>query len=185
MWTWSLQTGTRLVLKRGDLTRSDVDAIVNAANPLMLGGGGVDGAIHRAAGPKLLAACRRVKAHRGIRCPVGEARITPGFDLHARHVIHTVGPVWRRSSNPEGELACAYTSSLALARQHHLRSVAFPAISCGAYGFPLPDAARVALATVIQQAQGLDEVRFVLFDTAAWDAFGSAAAVLLGPPHEA
>ena len=127
----------RVSVERGDITKVEVDAIVNAANPIMLGGGGVDGAIHDAAGPELLDACRRVPAVNGIRCPFGEARITPGFALPARYVIHTVGPIYRRDPNPEATLRSAFASSLALARDHGLRSIAFPAISTGAYGFPL------------------------------------------------
>ncbi len=137
---------------QADITTLDVDAIVNAANQKMLGGGGVDGAIHRAAGPELLAACRAVPEVRpGVRCPTGEARITPGFRLPARVVIHTVGPVWRGGDAGEDEaLASAYRSSLALAADHGVASVAFPAISTGVYGFPPDRAARIAVETVRQ-----------------------------------
>ncbi|HXH25923.1 MAG TPA: O-acetyl-ADP-ribose deacetylase [Vicinamibacterales bacterium] len=132
---------------RGDITRLDVDAIVNAANERMLGGGGVDGAIHRAAGPELLEACRAVpEVKPGVRCPTGEARITPGFRLPARYVIHTVGPVWRGGSHGEPEqLAACYRNSLALARDRGVRSMAFPAISCGVYGYPPDQAAAIAV----------------------------------------
>src|SRR6476469_6442108 len=134
---------------RGDLTKETVDAIVNAANPRMLGGGGVDGAIHRAAGPRLLEACRAVREiEPGVRCPPGEARITPGFDLPARYVIHTVGPIYRGDGSDAAVLASAFRESLSLAVATSLRSVAFPAISCGVYGYPLAEAADVA-ATVV------------------------------------
>jgi O-acetyl-ADP-ribose deacetylase (regulator of RNase III) len=133
----------------GDITLLDVDAIVNAANEAMLGGGGVDGAIHRAAGPELVEACRALAPVRpGVRCPTGEARITPGFRLRARHVIHTVGPVWHGGAAGEPELlASCYRASLRLASVHALRSIAFPAISCGVFGYPLAEAAAVAIAT--------------------------------------
>ena len=135
---------------QADITALDVDAVVNAANERMLGGGGVDGAIHRAAGPELLAACRAVPEVRpGVRCPVGEARITPGFGLPARFAIHTVGPVWRGGDEGEPDaLASAYRSSLALADAHGLASVAFPAVSTGVYGYPAEAAARVAVDAV-------------------------------------
>jgi O-acetyl-ADP-ribose deacetylase (regulator of RNase III) len=133
-----------------DITQLELDAIVNAANPGLLGGGGVDGAIHRAAGPALLDACRRIpEVAPGIRCPTGEARITPGFNLPARHVIHTVGPIWQGGDQGEADaLASCYRHSIALAREHGLASIAFPAISCGVYGYPPHRAARVALSAV-------------------------------------
>lgn len=133
-----------------DLTRLVMDAIVNAANPALLGGGGVDGAIHRAAGPGLLEACKALpQVAPGVRCPTGEARITPGFLLPARYVIHTVGPVWKGGHHGEAELlAHCYRASIALAARHEVRSIAFPAISCGVYGYPAEQAARVAIASL-------------------------------------
>jgi O-acetyl-ADP-ribose deacetylase (regulator of RNase III) len=134
----------------GDITRLDVDAIVNAANETLLGGGGVDGAIHRAAGPRLLAACRALPETRpSIRCPTGEARLTPGFDLAAKFVIHTVGPIWRGGVHGEaGLLASCYRNALDLAAAHNIRSIAFPAISCGVYGYPIEDATAIAIREV-------------------------------------
>lgn len=131
----------------GDITRIAVDAVVNAANERMLGGGGVDGAIHRAAGPELLATCRAMpEVLPGVRCPTGQARLTPGFELPARFVVHTVGPVWRGGNSGEAELlASCYKNSLALAAGQGARTIAFPAISCGVYGFPAREAARIAV----------------------------------------
>ncbi|MDD9966239.1 MAG: O-acetyl-ADP-ribose deacetylase, partial [Myxococcales bacterium] len=141
-----------LLVERGDITRFAVDAIVNAANERMLGGGGVDGAIHRAAGPELLAACRRVpEVEPGVRCPTGQARITPGFRLAARYVIHTVGPVYNGGSAGEDALlASAYQACLRLAGEYELSSIAFPAVSCGVFGYPSDRAARVAVSAVRQ-----------------------------------
>jgi O-acetyl-ADP-ribose deacetylase (regulator of RNase III) len=141
-----------------DITQLCVDAIVNAANSSLLGGGGVDGAIHRAAGPALLTACHAIApVAPGVRCPTGEARITPGFELPARWVIHTVGPVWRDGHHGEPALlAACYRNAMALARGHDLRSVAFPAISCGVYGYPPADAAAVAV-TALREALTADD----------------------------
>lgn len=154
---------------RGDITQLAVDAIVNAANTTLLGGGGVDGAIHRAAGPELLAECRLLNG-----CNVGEAKITRGYRLPARYVIHTVGPVWRGGQHGEARLlASAYRSSLDLAEQHDLHSIAFPAISCGAYGYPLDAAADIAIRTVqehIESGAQPQRVIFVCFDDAVYTA---------------
>jgi O-acetyl-ADP-ribose deacetylase (regulator of RNase III) len=163
-------TATRtLTIREGDLTRDDADAIVNAANERLLGGGGVDGAIHRAAGEDLLAACRAIPEVRpGVRCPTGEARITPGFRLPARWVIHTVGPVYSGPDESAPLLHAAYRSSLELANESALASVAFPAISCGVYGYPADEAAEVALAACAEHAGALREIRFVLFGEAMY-----------------
>ena len=153
----------------GDITAQPVDAIVNAANERMLGGGGVDGAIHRAAGPELVDACRAVPEVRpGVRCPTGEARMTPGFRLPAKHVIHTVGPVWQGGGADEDALlASCYRASLALATEHGLRSIAFPAISCGVYRFPPERAATIAVREIRQllsRGTSIERIVLVAFD---------------------
>ena len=173
---------TRLEAVRGDITRQDVDAIVDAANSSLLGGGGVDGAIHRAAGPELLAACRRIRADQlpdGL--PAGEAVATPGFRLPARHVIHTVGPVWSATDDRSAVLASAYRRSIEVAAGLGIRTVAFPAVSAGVYGWPVDDAARVAVAAVRGalaegRGRGLELVRFVLFSGEVLAAFEAALA---------
>lgn len=137
----------RIEIIQGDITRADTDAIVNAANSTLMGGGGVDGAIHRAAGPVLLEACRQLPQQDGARCPTGEARITVAGNLMAKYVIHTVGPRYTMDSPPAVLLRSAYANSLKLAYEAGCRSVAFPAISCGAYGYPLDEAARIAVET--------------------------------------
>ncbi len=162
-------------LVQGDITKQQVDAIVNAANEGLLGGGGVDGAIHRAAGPELRAFCERIPQVRpGVRCPTGQARLSPGFRLPARYIIHAVGP--RYCGRPEDAelLASAYRSALRIASEQGVRTIAFPAISCGAYGYPLPEAARIALSVALERDWPLDEIRFVLFDERTYRAFQEA-----------
>lgn len=171
----------RVEIVRGDITKLEMDAIVNAANERMLGGGGVDGAIHRAAGPKLKAACRELPEVRpGVRCPTGESRITPGFGLPARYVIHTVGPIWHGGDSGEPELlASCYRSALDLARENEVRSIAFPAISCGIYGYPPKRAAAVvrdSLGGFLADDDSIERMLLVAFDedvhAALEDAFG-------------
>jgi O-acetyl-ADP-ribose deacetylase (regulator of RNase III) len=158
--------GSRILLIQGDITTQAVDAVVNAANSSLLGGGGVDGAIHRAGGPAILEECKRIRAAQG-GCPTGEAVITTGGKLPARYVIHTVGPVWRGGKDNEDVLlANAYRNSMLLAKSRGVRSIAFPSISTGAYGFPIERAARIAVRTVreaLHDCAGIDEVRFVVF----------------------
>jgi O-acetyl-ADP-ribose deacetylase len=151
----------RIEICQGDITTLEVDAIVNAANTSLLGGGGVDGAIHRAAGPRLKAECRTLGG-----CPTGEARITGGYNLPAGHVIHTVGPVYSGKPRDAQLLRSCYVNSLLLASDHHLRSIAFPAISCGVYGYPIEAACQIAMETCIEFLQTHPEpakVIFVLF----------------------
>jgi O-acetyl-ADP-ribose deacetylase (regulator of RNase III) len=163
------RASSRIRVLRADITTLALDAIVNAANETLLGGGGVDGAIHRAAGAELLAACRALpETQPGVRCPTGEARITPGFRLPARHVIHTVGPVWRGGGAGEPALlASCYERALDLAGEHALATIAFPAISCGAYGYPAERAAEVAvtaIARVLASAVAIREVTLVALE---------------------
>ena len=168
---------TKLVLVQGDITKQAVDAVVNAANSSLMGGGGVDGAIHRAGGPAILEECKKIVREIG-RLDPGKAVITTGGNLPARHVIHTVGPVWRGGTRGEAEtLAGAYRESLRLAERHGLRTVAFPSISTGAYGYPIDEAARVALTAVadhLKAGSPLEEVRFVLFSARDLDAYRAA-----------
>lgn len=160
----------QIEIAQGDITKFDVDAIVNAANTTLLGGGGVDGAIHRSAGPELLAECRTLGG-----CRPGEAKITRGYRLPARFVIHTVGPIWRGGTQHEPEvLADCYRSSLRLAVENGIKTIAFPAISCGAYGYPILDAARIAVKTTrefLAAESKMDKVIFVLWGEDIYDAY--------------
>jgi len=153
---------SRLVLKQGDITKEEVDAIVNAANPSLLGGGGVDGAIHRAGGPEILEQCKKLGG-----CKPGDAKITTGGRLKAKYVIHTVGPIWYGGKKDEPKiLASAYRRSLEVASENHCKSVSFPSISTGAYGYPIHDAAKIALRTIMDYLKDhpeIEEVRMVLF----------------------
>jgi O-acetyl-ADP-ribose deacetylase (regulator of RNase III) len=165
-------SGVQLVV--GDITSARTDAIVNAANSALQRGGGVCGAIHRAAGPALQAACDQVPRVDGVRCPVGEARITAAGNLPVRYVIHAVGPRYGVDPRPEQLLASAYRRTYQLARDHGCRSVAVPAISCGIYGYPLQEAAGIALATSLEPACAALEITFYLFDQDTYKVFADA-----------
>lgn len=176
--------GITISLHQGDITRENAEAIVNAANSSLMGGGGVDGAIHRAAGPALKEECKQIKALQGP-CAPGNAVITGGGNLKAQYVIHTVGPIWRGGVTNENQiLSNAYRNSLQLAVENQVASVAFPSISTGAYGYPLAEAAAVAMAAVkafiiqIDQGAALKQVRFVLFDDFTYQAYKEALAKL-------
>jgi O-acetyl-ADP-ribose deacetylase (regulator of RNase III) len=169
---------TKLSTIQGDITKQATDAIVNAANPSLMGGGGVDGAIHRAGGPAILDECNKIVARQG-RLPTGQAVITTGGNLKARFVIHAVGPIWHGGSGNEGELLrSAYYECLKLAAQNRLASISFPSISTGAYGYPVAEAAKIAVSTVIsflkEQPTSLEEVVFVLFDSRTHQSYLSA-----------
>lgn len=173
-----------LKLHKGDITLWSVDgatdAIVNAANERMLGGGGVDGAIHRAAGPQLVQACRKVpEVKPGVRCPTGEARITPAFDLPVSRVIHTVGPIYDMDKQPEVSLKNAYENSLKLAKENGIQYVAFPAISCGVFRYPPKEASNIAISAAQQFSGDIKEVHFVLFSDELYDVWRETAQEML------
>jgi O-acetyl-ADP-ribose deacetylase (regulator of RNase III) len=161
---------SRMALCQGDITKLEVDAVVNAANETLLGGGGVDGAIHRAAGPELLAECRKIGG-----CPTGDARITGGYNLPARHIIHTVGPIYSGARDDDPALAACYRNSIRLAAENDCRTIAFPAISTGVYRFPFDRASRIAIAMAkmeLDRAQSIEQVTFVLFSNDDFERFG-------------
>jgi len=169
---------TKVSIVQGDITRQVTDAIVNAANPSLMGGGGVDGAIHRAGGPAILEECRKIVARQG-RLPTGKAVITTGGNLRAQYVIHTVGPIWHGGSRNEAKLLeSAYYECLKLAAETKLASISFPSISTGAYGYPVDEAAKIAVSTVFsflkEQATSLKDVVFVLFDSRTYQSYCSA-----------
>jgi len=177
---------TKVSITQGDVTRQTTDAIVNAANSSLMGGGGVDGAIHRAGGPAILEECKQIVAKQG-RLPTGKAVITTGGNLKAKYVIHTVGPIWHGGNKNEAELlGSAYFECLKLATENKLASVSFPSISTGAYGYPVDKAARIAVRTVIsflgEQVNSLKDVVFVLFDSRTYESYCSALQEVTGEP---
>lgn len=163
----------RIEVVQGDITKFEVDAVVNAANSSLLGGGGVDGAIHRVAGPKLLEACRKLGG-----CPTGKAKVTPGFNLPVQYVFHAVGPVWHGGSHGEdGLLASCYRECMRLAKEYAIQTIAFPAISCGAYGFPVERAAPIAISTIAEALKDnprIEKVYLVCFDRTTYQAYQEA-----------
>lgn len=177
---------TKVSIVQGDITRQNTEAIVNAANSSLMGGGGVDGAIHRAGGPAILEECQKIVARQG-KLPAGKAVITTGGDLKARYVIHTVGPVWHGGSGNEAELlGSAYYECLKLASESKLAGISFPSISTGAYGYPVDEAAKIAVSIVIsflkEQATSLKEVVFVLFDSRTYQSYCSALQKAMSDP---
>lgn len=164
---------SKIRIIRGDITHEKTDAIVNAANSSLLGGGGVDGAIHRAAGPELLNECKTLNG-----CPTGQARITKGYKLHARYVIHTVGPIWQGGSHDENLLlASCYRNTLLLAEECHIHTIAFPSISTGIYGFPVDRAAKIAIQEILlfmERSKIIKEIRMVCFDDHTFSTYNSA-----------
>ena len=175
---------TKLFIVRGDITKQATNAVVNAANSSLMGGGGVDGAIYRAGGPVILEECKQIVSRQG-RLPTGKAVITTGGNLKAKHVIHTVGPIWHGGGRNEAELlASAYGVSLKVAAENMLASISFPSISTGAYGYPVDKAARIALSTVIsflkERATSIKEVVFVLFDSRTYESYCSALQEIMG-----
>jgi len=175
---------TKVSIVQGDITGQATDAIVNAANSSLMGGGGVDGAIHRAGGPAILEECKKIVTRQG-RLPTGQAVITTGGNLKARHVIHTVGPIWHGGSRNEAELLeSAYYECLKLAAENKLTSISFPSISTGAYGYPVDEAAKIAVSTVVsflkEQATSLKDVVFVLFDSRTYQSYCSALQEVTG-----
>ncbi len=173
----------KLSIIKGDITQQTTDAIVNAANSNLMGGGGVDGAIHRAGGPAILEECRQILSFQG-RLPTGKAVITTAGNMKVKHVIHTVGPIWHGGSRGEAELlASAYRESLKLAAKNKLTSISFPSISTGAYGYPVDEASRVAIKAVtsfLSETSTLKEVVFVLFDSQTFDAYATALREITG-----
>jgi len=168
----------KIKLKKGDITQLHVDAIVNAANNSLLGGGGVDGAIHHAAGPQLLESCKSLNG-----CDTGDAKITDGFQLKAKYVIHTVGPIYEGSSEDPKLLASCYQNSLKLAQSNHVKTIAFPAISCGVYGYPIPDACKIAVDTTLEMlphCSSIDQVIFMLFSDETFFAYQNYISSLSG-----
>jgi len=169
---------TKVSIVQGDITSQATDAVVNAANPGLMGGGGVDGAIHRAGGPAILEECRKIVTQQG-RLPTGQAVISTGGNLKARYVIHTVGPIWHGGNRNEAELlGSTYYECLKLATENKLASISFPSISTGAYGYPVDEAAKIAVSTVVsflkEQATSLKDVVFVLFDSRTYQSYCSA-----------